>query len=62
MQAGQKLIQYFKASRQEMKKVTWPNQKEVKQHTLLVIGISTAIALFLGGADYVLTKILEVII
>ena len=62
MNQGKQLVQYFKDTRQEMKKVTWPTQKEVKQHTLLVIGISAAIALFLGGSDYVLTKILEVII
>ena len=62
MNQGQKLVQYVKDSRQEMKKVTWPNRKEIKQHTLLVLGISAGVALFLGASDYVLTKILEVII
>lgn len=62
MQQINALIQYFKDSKNEIKKVTWPNKKEIKQHTLLVIGISLATALFLGAVDYILTQILDKII
>jgi len=57
-----KLVQYIKDSKNEIKKVTWPNKKEVKQHTLLVIGISVATAAFLGLADYILSQLLGKII
>ncbi|OGY49732.1 MAG: preprotein translocase subunit SecE [Candidatus Buchananbacteria bacterium RIFCSPHIGHO2_02_FULL_40_13] len=57
-----KLIQYVKDSKNEIKKVTWPTRKEVKQHTFLVIGISLATALFLGIIDYILTQLIEKII
>ena len=36
-----------------MKKVTWPTKKETYNYTLLVIGISLAIAAFLGVLDYI---------
>lgn len=39
----------------EMKKVTWPTKKEVKNYTFLVIGISIAVALFLGLWDLIFT-------
>ncbi|PKL72659.1 preprotein translocase subunit SecE [Candidatus Kuenenbacteria bacterium HGW-Kuenenbacteria-1] len=50
-----KLIQYFKDSKIELKKVTWPTKQETINHTLIVIGISIAMAIFLGIIDYFLT-------
>jgi len=57
-----KLVQYIKDSIVELKKVTWPNKKEVKRHTILVILISAAMAAFLGIVDYILTIGLEKIV
>ncbi|MBI4653013.1 preprotein translocase subunit SecE [Candidatus Kuenenbacteria bacterium] len=54
-----KLIQYFKDSKTELKKVTWPTKKEAINHTLNVIGISIALAVFLGIIDYFLTLVVE---
>lgn len=62
MNQAKSLIQYIKDAKNEFKKVTWPNKKEVKQHTMLVISISLATAAFLGIADYILTKVLGKII
>jgi preprotein translocase subunit SecE len=36
-----------------MKKVTWPTKKETRNYTFLVIGISLAVAAFLGALDYI---------
>ncbi|MDO8669418.1 MAG: preprotein translocase subunit SecE [Candidatus Buchananbacteria bacterium] len=57
-----KLVQYIVDSKNEVKKVTWPTRKEVKQHTILVIFISLSVALFLGVVDFFLTKVIEKII
>jgi preprotein translocase subunit SecE len=57
-----KLVAYIKASIKEMKKVTWPTKKEAKNYTMLVIGVSLAMAAFLGACDFVFSKGLEVII
>jgi preprotein translocase subunit SecE len=45
-----------------MKKVTWPTKKETREYTLLVIGISLAIAMLLGILDFFFTMGLNFII
>lgn len=57
-----KLIQYIKDSRKELKKVTWPTKKETTKYTLVVIGISVGIAIFLGGLDFLFSWILGLIL
>ena len=46
-----RITNYVKSSIEEMKKVTWPTKKETYNYTLLVIGISLALAAFLGLLD-----------
>lgn len=57
-----KLTNYIRESIAEMKKVTWPTKKETYNYTLLVIGISIGIALFLGILDYIFTTGFQFII
>ena len=35
-----------------MKKVTWPTREETVRYTIAIIIISGAVALFLGGLDF----------
>lgn len=48
-----KLSQYISDSVAEMKKVTWPTKKETYNYTLIVIGLSVGVAVFLGALDLV---------
>jgi preprotein translocase subunit SecE len=57
-----KLTAYIKSSAEEMKKVTWPTKNEVRSHTLLVIGVSLAVAIFIGFLDYFFNLGVELII
>ena len=57
-----RIIQYIKESRAELKKVVWPKREETIRHTLTVVIMSGALALFLGGADYVLQFVLKTFI
>ncbi len=57
-----KLVNYVKSSIEEMKKVTWPTKKETYNYTLLVIGISLSVAIFLGALDYIFSFLLELVI
>jgi len=57
-----KLTNYLKESVAEMKKVTWPTKKETYNYTLLVIGISIGVALFLGLLDAIFTKAFQFLI
>lgn len=57
-----KLANYVKSSFEEMKKVTWPTKKETYNYTLLVIGISLAVAIFLGALDYIFSWVLGIVL
>jgi preprotein translocase subunit SecE len=57
-----KFINYIKNSKQELKRVVWPTKKETFNHTLIVIGISVGVAIFLGIVDFILSKVLEIVI
>lgn len=48
-----KLVNYVKASYQELRRVVWPTRKEVIQHTVVVILFSLGISLFLFILDSV---------
>lgn len=48
-----KIKSYFTESYQELKKVNWPTRSETINLTLVVIGFSLAIAIFLGVLDMV---------
>ncbi|MFH1890181.1 MAG: preprotein translocase subunit SecE [Candidatus Kuenenbacteria bacterium] len=57
-----KLVQYIKDSKSELKKVIWPTKKQAINHTALVIGFSLAVAAFLGIIDFALNKLLETVL
>jgi len=57
-----KIKDYVSSSFDEMKKVTWPTKKEAYNYTVLVIGISVGMALFLWLLDSIFAKGLELLI
>lgn len=54
-----KITQFLKEARAELMKVNWPTRQQTINYTLIVIGISIAVALFLGGLDYIFEQILN---
>lgn len=50
------LWRYVNEAREELQKVTWPNRQETLKYSLIVIGLSIALAAFFGGLDWVLGK------
>ncbi|HTW96970.1 MAG TPA: preprotein translocase subunit SecE [Candidatus Methylomirabilis sp.] len=54
-----KITNYIKSSIEEMKKVNWPTRKETYNYTILVIGISLAVAAFLGALDFIFSTLLQ---
>lgn len=54
-----KLVNYVKESKNELKKVVWPSRKEATNHTLMVIGISLGVAILFGILDYIFNLGLE---
>ena len=56
------LTKYVKESIIELKKVTWPSKKDTYRYTLLVVGLSVAVAIFLGALDFIFNLGLEFLI
>ena len=49
----EQIKQYFKEVRVEMAKVKWPTKSDTINYTIVVIGVSLAVAAFLGALDYI---------
>ncbi len=58
----EKTKQYFKEVRVEMAKVKWPTKNDTVNYTIMVIGVSLAVAAFLGALDFIFTYIFNIFI
>jgi len=54
-----RITSFLKDVRLELKKVNWPTKKETIKYTLIVVGISAAVAVFLGGLDFIFSTLLN---
>ncbi len=57
-----KVVDFFSEVKLELSKVTWPTKDEVVRLTLVVIAISAIVGIYIGGVDYLFTKLLELLI
>ena len=55
----ERIANFLRDSRIELKKVTWPTRQETIRYTTTVIIISIVLALFLGGLDYIFRFVLN---
>lgn len=57
-----KVVQFLKEALAELRKVSWLSRKEVIASTIVVIILVMIIALFVGVIDFVLARILGVVL
>jgi preprotein translocase subunit SecE len=57
-----KIVSFITEARDELKKVHWPTRKELIDSTKVVIIASVFLVLFIGLVDYILSKILNLIL
>jgi len=57
-----KLTSFLQESRQEFNHINWPTFAETRRLTLIVIGFSLGIAVFLGFLDFAFTYFLNAFI
>lgn len=57
-----RLGNYLRDTQAELKHVSWPTQRQAMVYTLLVIIIAGVTAVFVGLADHLFTKVLDLII
>ncbi len=58
----EKLKKFIQEALAEIKKVAWPTKEETYNYTLAVILVSIAVAIFLGGLDYLFSNIIKLIL
>lgn len=58
----QTIIQFLKESYAEMKKVSWLSKKEAVASTIVVIVLVIIVAIFVGFTDFVLSRILGILL
>ena len=56
------IINFIGQTKEELKKVTWPNKKEIMRLTTIVIVSSFIVGVYLSAMDYIFTKLLGIII
>ncbi|OGF72999.1 preprotein translocase subunit SecE [Candidatus Giovannonibacteria bacterium RIFCSPHIGHO2_02_43_13] len=56
------IVNYFKDTRVEMKKVNWPTRQQTIRYTIVVIAVSLGVAAILGAFDYIFASVLQLII
>ncbi|MEK7532603.1 MAG: preprotein translocase subunit SecE [Patescibacteria group bacterium] len=57
-----KFTTYVRESVAELHKVTWPTREQTRNYTLLVLGLSVAIAIFFSVLDLGFNNLIEFII
>jgi len=56
------IIKYFKETRAELKKVSWPTRQEALNLTLIVVAFTIFMAALLGIIDYIFAWVFGLII
>ena len=58
----QKVTQFLKDAKVELKKVTWPTPKQTMASTAVVIIIVFIVSIYLGIVDFVLAKLVKFVL
>lgn len=56
------VLNFFSEVKLELSKVTWPKREEVIKLTLVVILVSGILGAYVGGLDYIFTKVLAFVV
>lgn len=57
-----KALDFLSEVKVELSKVVWPTPNQTIKLTVIVIVITLTVGFFIGGVDFILTKLLEVIL
>lgn len=57
-----RITEYFKDTRGEIRKVSWPTRPQATKLTLIVLAVTAVMAMFLGALDFVFATLVRLII
>ena len=53
------ITRYYRETRGEIRKVTWPTREESRRLTAIVLGVTAVMSLFLGILDYIFSNLIQ---
>lgn len=62
MEKIDKAKQFYTEARQELRKVVWPTKQQTITSTWVVLAVTIVLAIFLGLADLVISKLVGLIL
>ena len=57
-----RIMQYIRETRAELRKVVWPTREEGINLTAIVVGTIVVMSVFFGTVDYLLTQLFRLLI
>ena len=54
-----KILTFLREVKTETKRVNWPTKDETIRYTLIVLGVSLAVAAYLGGLDFIIKIVVK---
>ncbi|MBI2021386.1 preprotein translocase subunit SecE [Candidatus Daviesbacteria bacterium] len=57
-----KALDFLKEVRVELSKVVWPSRQQTIKLTIMVVIVTITVGFFIGGIDYLLTQLTDLII
>ncbi len=57
-----RIVQYFRETRAELRKVVWPTREEATNLTAIVVVTIIVMSIFFGAVDYLLTQLFRLLI
>jgi preprotein translocase subunit SecE len=60
--SGNPIIRYFQDTSEELRKVSWPTQEETIRLSVIVLGTTTAFAVFLGLLDLLFQQLVGLLV
>lgn len=56
------IVRYFRETRGELRKVTWPTRQESQRLTAIVLGVTAVMAIFLGLLDFIFSRSIQTLV
>lgn len=55
-------VVFLKEVKAELTKVIWPTRQDVIKLTIVVVAVSLAIGIYIGGLDLIFTKLTDILV
>ncbi len=56
------LRRFVRETRSELRKVTWPTREQATRLTAIVLAVSVAVGLFMGGVDFIFKMLFQALL